>query len=101
MSEEAKVGGSLKPFYFSSKHSTECKVGGDLQQNTRRTSSWWKALKALLCGLSVRTVLTSLYYVFMHYSLFGWDHVTQGLVQLGFTLMDAFGPKMFGMGFIC
>ncbi|CAH3026008.1 unnamed protein product [Porites evermanni] len=28
-------------------------------------------------------------------SLFGWDHVTQGLVQLGFTLMDAFGPKMF------
>ncbi|KAL9983051.1 hypothetical protein ACROYT_G005175 [Oculina patagonica] len=30
-------------------------------------------------------------------SLFGWDHVTQGLVQLGFTLMDAFGPKVFGM----
>ena len=29
-------------------------------------------------------------------SLFGWDHVTQGLVQLGFTLMDAFGPKIFG-----
>ena len=28
--------------------------------------------------------------------MFGWDHVTQGLVQLGFTLMDAFGPKMFG-----
>lgn len=28
-------------------------------------------------------------------SLFGWDHVTQGLVQLGFTLMDAFGPKSF------
>ena len=23
----------------------------------------------------------------------GWDHVTQGLVQLGFTLLDAFGPK--------
>ena len=30
-------------------------------------------------------------------SLFGWDHVTQGLVLLGFTLMDAFGPKIFGM----
>jgi len=28
-------------------------------------------------------------------SLFGWDHVTQGLVQLGFTLMDAYGPKIF------
>ncbi|KAL7401954.1 hypothetical protein ABVT39_007309 [Epinephelus coioides] len=26
-------------------------------------------------------------------SVFGWDHVTQGLVQLGFCLMDAFGPK--------
>ncbi|XP_054475203.1 Fanconi anemia group I protein [Anoplopoma fimbria] len=26
-------------------------------------------------------------------SVFGWDHVTQGLVQLGFFLMDAFGPK--------
>lgn len=31
------------------------------------------------------------------HSFFGWDHVTQGLVQLGFTLMDAFGPKSFGM----
>uniref|UniRef100_A0A3Q3XBG5 Uncharacterized protein n=1 Tax=Mola mola TaxID=94237 RepID=A0A3Q3XBG5_MOLML len=26
-------------------------------------------------------------------SVFGWDHVTQGLVQLGFFLMDAFGPR--------
>ncbi|XP_075870862.1 Fanconi anemia group I protein isoform X2 [Nelusetta ayraudi] len=26
-------------------------------------------------------------------SVFGWDHVTQGLVQLGFFLMDSFGPK--------
>lgn len=26
-------------------------------------------------------------------SVFGWDHVTQGLVQLGFCLMDSFGPK--------
>lgn len=25
--------------------------------------------------------------------MFGWDHVTQGLVQLGFFLMDSFGPK--------
>ncbi|KAK2918014.1 Fanconi anemia group I protein [Channa argus] len=27
------------------------------------------------------------------HSVFGWDHVTQGLVQLGFFLMDTFGPK--------
>ncbi|XP_078588448.1 Fanconi anemia group I protein-like [Branchiostoma floridae x Branchiostoma japonicum] len=27
-------------------------------------------------------------------SSYGWDHVTQGLVQLGFTLMDSFGPKL-------
>ncbi|KAM4619355.1 Fanconi anemia group I protein [Polymixia lowei] len=26
-------------------------------------------------------------------SVFGWDHVTQGLVQLGFFLMDTFGPR--------
>lgn len=26
-------------------------------------------------------------------SMFGWDHVTQGLVQLGFSLLDGFGPK--------
>ena len=27
------------------------------------------------------------------FSTFGWDHVTQGLVQFGFTLMDSYGPK--------
>ena len=32
-------------------------------------------------------------YVCAFFSVHGWDHVTQGLVQLGFTLMDAFGPK--------
>ncbi|XP_048249251.1 Fanconi anemia group I protein-like isoform X2 [Haliotis rufescens] len=26
-------------------------------------------------------------------SVYGWDHVIQSLVQLGFTLMDSFGPK--------
>ncbi|XP_018620611.2 Fanconi anemia group I protein isoform X2 [Scleropages formosus] len=26
-------------------------------------------------------------------SVFGWDHVTQGILQLGFILMDSFGPK--------
>ncbi|XP_060066716.1 Fanconi anemia group I protein-like [Ylistrum balloti] len=26
-------------------------------------------------------------------SVYGWDHVIQGLVHLGFTLMDSFGPK--------
>ncbi|KAM4747808.1 Fanconi anemia group I protein [Rhinophrynus dorsalis] len=27
-------------------------------------------------------------------SVYGWDHVTQGLVELGFILMDSFGPKV-------
>ncbi|XP_022096600.1 Fanconi anemia group I protein-like [Acanthaster planci] len=31
-------------------------------------------------------------------SSYGWDHVTQGLVQLGFTLMDAFGPRAGPLG---
>eukprot|EP00057_Strongylocentrotus_purpuratus_P022740 XP_011677214.1 PREDICTED: Fanconi anemia group I protein [Strongylocentrotus purpuratus] len=26
-------------------------------------------------------------------SMYGWDHVIHGLVMLGFTLMDSFGPK--------
>ena len=29
----------------------------------------------------------------LYFSTFGWDHVTQGLVQFGFTLMDSYGPK--------
>ena len=27
------------------------------------------------------------------FSTFGWDHMTQGLMQFGFTLMDSYGPK--------
>ncbi|XP_053128131.1 Fanconi anemia group I protein isoform X2 [Hemicordylus capensis] len=30
-------------------------------------------------------------------SVFGWDHVTRGLVDLGFILMDSYGPKR-GLG---
>lgn len=26
-------------------------------------------------------------------SVFGWDHVTQGLVDFGFILLDSYGPK--------
>lgn len=28
------------------------------------------------------------------FSVVGWDHITQGLVQLGFSLMEANGPKL-------
>lgn len=38
-------------------------------------------------------VVNVLHQMFHLCSVFGWDHVTQGLVQLGFSLMDAFGPK--------
>jgi len=27
------------------------------------------------------------------YSVVGWDHITEGLVQLGFALMESYGPK--------
>lgn len=30
--------------------------------------------------------------------MFGWDHVAQGIVQLGFYLMDTFGSKNNGTG---
>jgi len=26
-------------------------------------------------------------------SIVGWDHITEGLVQLGFALMESYGPK--------
>lgn len=29
----------------------------------------------------------------VNFSVVGWDHITQGLVQLGFCLMEAYGPK--------
>lgn len=32
-------------------------------------------------------------WLFDRFSKHGWDHVVQGLVQLGFGLMDAYGPK--------
>uniref|UniRef100_A0A8B9K5A2 FA complementation group I n=1 Tax=Astyanax mexicanus TaxID=7994 RepID=A0A8B9K5A2_ASTMX len=32
-------------------------------------------------------------FLFLTFHVFGWDHVTQSLVQLGFILMDSFGPK--------
>ncbi|XP_061577509.1 Fanconi anemia group I protein isoform X2 [Cololabis saira] len=39
------------------------------------------------CGVAQMTLDT------IKNSVFGWDHVTEGLVQLGFFLMDTFGPK--------
>ena len=34
------------------------------------------------------------------FSLFGWDHVAQGIVQLGFCLMDSFGSNKNGMNWV-
>lgn len=30
----------------------------------------------------------------MFFSTYDWDHIIQGLVKLGFELMDSFGPKL-------
>ncbi|KAK2549510.1 Fanconi anemia group I protein [Acropora cervicornis] len=54
-------------------------------EERRKQSKWVRAC----CSVQEQVLET------VHNSLFGWDHVTQGLVQLGFTLMDAFGPKSF------
>lgn len=32
-------------------------------------------------------------YALFSSSVHSWDHVTQGLVQFGFILMDSYGPK--------
>lgn len=45
-----------------------------------------------ICDIHHFSINTQILY-FRLCSVFGWDHVTQGLVQLGFFLMDAFGPK--------
>ena len=29
----------------------------------------------------------------LNFSIVGWDHITQGLVQLGFALMETFGMR--------
>nr|DBA31989.1 TPA: hypothetical protein GDO54_007741 [Pyxicephalus adspersus] len=39
------------------------------------------------------TCVSSMLLEIVKNSVFGWDHVTQGLVELGFLLMDSYGPK--------
>jgi hypothetical protein len=40
----------------------------------------------------IPAVITNVF--FPHFSSSGWDHAVQGLVQLGFLLMDACGPRL-------
>ncbi|XP_068131301.1 Fanconi anemia group I protein [Hyperolius riggenbachi] len=39
------------------------------------------------------TCVSSMLLEIVRNSVFGWDHVSQGLVELGFLLMDSYGPK--------
>ncbi|XP_040198345.1 Fanconi anemia group I protein [Rana temporaria] len=39
------------------------------------------------------TCVSSMLLEIVKNSVFGWDHVTQGLVELGFLFMDSYGPK--------
>ncbi|XP_038070700.1 Fanconi anemia group I protein-like isoform X2 [Patiria miniata] len=59
----------------------------------RQKSSHWIAELA-----PISTDVSELILDTVQNSSYGWDHVTQGLVQLGFTLMDAFGPKVGPLG---
>lgn len=58
-------------------------------EERRKQSKWVRENIPACCSVQEQVLET------VRNSLFGWDHVTQGLVQLGFTLMDAFGPKSF------
>ncbi|XP_041693994.1 Fanconi anemia group I protein [Coregonus clupeaformis] len=62
---------------------TKCFKDEQLQQG----SKFLQDLLPQRCSLAQMILAT------VKNSVFGWDHVTQGLVQLGFILMDAFGPK--------
>ena len=48
---------------------------------------------AMLIRFYVTATILNVHNFLSTFSTFGWDHVTQGLVQLGFTLMDSYGPK--------
>ena len=48
------------------------------------------------CGYQDNTELNSYHgntFLYCCCSVHGWDHVIQGLVHLGFLLMDSFGPR--------
>ncbi|XP_030045550.1 Fanconi anemia group I protein [Microcaecilia unicolor] len=53
----------------------------------QQSSKFLQDLVPQLCSVSAMTLET------VKNSVFGWDHVTEGLVELGFKLMDSFGPK--------
>ncbi|KAJ8002982.1 hypothetical protein DPEC_G00164610 [Dallia pectoralis] len=63
-------------------------INKDLKnEQLRHGSKFLQDLLPQCCSLSQMILDT------VKHSVFGWDHVTQGLVQLGFILMDSFGPK--------
>lgn len=45
--------------------------------------------------LILRLLFWYFFYIFV--SVFGWDYVVQGIVHLGFYLMDTFGSKHYGI----
>ncbi|XP_048185843.1 Fanconi anemia group I protein [Perognathus longimembris pacificus] len=45
-----------------------------------------------------RTCISTIILEVVKNSAHSWDHVTQGLVKLGFILMDSYGPKKIGDG---
>lgn len=53
----------------------------------QRQSNWVREVVPDICHVQDYVLST------IQNSKHGWDHVVQGLVQLGFGLMDAYGPK--------
>ncbi|KAK2170305.1 hypothetical protein LSH36_3g08016 [Paralvinella palmiformis] len=54
----------------------------------RQNKSWWTS-----DVVNVITDITPNFVDTARSSVHGWDHVVPGLVLIGFTLMDAYGPK--------
>nr|XP_033776951.1 Fanconi anemia group I protein isoform X2 [Geotrypetes seraphini] len=54
----------------------------------QQNSKFLQDLVPQLCSVSAMTL------EIVKNSVFGWDHVTESLVELGFKLMDSFGPKL-------
>ncbi|KAL3863875.1 hypothetical protein ACJMK2_005602 [Sinanodonta woodiana] len=59
-----------------------------LKDTARQSQSFWvRELVPESCDIRSCVLET------VQNSKYGWDHVVQGMVQLGFLLMDTFGPK--------
>ena len=53
----------------------------------------WMVVPKILQEWTASSLLIKFTVLCVLCSVVGWDHITEGLVQLGFALMESYGPK--------